>query len=145
MSGQGGALGGRQHLIDVAKKLRQSLGGLVGQLQMRHSRSFQRTPINRILRQRLKCLRMSGLQLRVHRQEVIDGLLYQRRDLRLLCIRGVNLDVQMLQRMIDMSGDIGGAIAAARHAVMKAAGAHPGRRGHPGDAAGESSARDKSD
>ena len=145
MSGQGGALGGRQHLIDVAKKLSQSLGGLVGQLQMRDSRSFQRTPINRILRQRLKCLRMSGLQLRVHRQEVVDGLLYQRRDLRLLCIGGVNLDVQMLQHMIDVSGNIGGAIATRRHPMMKTTCAHPGRGGHPDDAAEESSSGDKGD
>jgi hypothetical protein len=128
-------LGRRQHLIDVPEKLRQSLGGLVGQLQMRDARSFQRTAIHRVLRQRLKGLRMSGLQLRAHREQVGHGLLHQRRDLRLLCIGGVNLNIHMLQHMIDMGRDIGGTRGAGRHAVMKAGGVHAGR-GNRDDAAG---------
>jgi len=144
MSGQCGALLGRQHLIDIGEKLRQSLGGLVGQLQVRNARSFQSCPIDRVLGQCLNSLRMSGLQLRVHRQQVAHSLLHQWGDLRLLCIRGVNLNVQMLQYMIDMGGDIGGAMRTTHHAVMKAAGAHSSR-GNRDDAAGERSSGDKGD
>ena len=144
MSGQGRALGRRQHLIDIREKLRQSLGGLVGQLQMRDACGFQCSPIHRVLRQCLNGLLMSGLQLRVHRQQIVYGLFHQRCDLRLLCICGVNLNVQMLQYMIDMGGDIGGAMGTAHHAVMKAAGAHSSR-GDRDDAAGEGSSGDKGD
>ena len=80
-----------------------------------------------------------------YRQQIIHGLLYQRRDLRLLCIGGVNLDVQMLQHMIDVSGNISGAIVTCRHPMMKTTCAHPGRGGHPDDAAEESSSGDKGD
>jgi hypothetical protein len=50
----------------------------------------------------------------------------------------------MLQYMIDMGGDIGGAMLTAHHAVMKAAGAHSSR-GDRDDAAGEGSSGDKGD
>ena len=139
MSGESGALGWCEYLIDIGEKLRQSLGGLVGQLQVRNARSFQSCPIDRVLGQCLNSLRMSGLQLRVHRQQVAHSLLHQWGDLRLLCIRGVNLDIQVLQHMIDMDGDIGSAMRAVHHAVMKAACTHPGC-GDRDDAAGQGSA-----
>ena len=85
---------------------------------------------------------MSGLKLRVHRQQVGDGLIHQRRDLRLLCIGGVDLDVQVFQHMIDMGGDIGSAMRAAHHSVMHAAHAG-GRDGN--NAARQSRSGDKSD
>ena len=144
MSGQGSALRRGQHVIDIREELRQSLGGLIGQLEMRDACSFQRSPVHGVLCQCRNGLRMSGLQLRVHRQQVVHGLFHQGCDLRLLCVGGVDLNVQMLQHMIDMRGDILGAMRAAQHGVMKAASAHP-CRSYCDYVAGQGSSGDKGD
>ena len=93
MSGQSSALLRCKNLIHIREKLSQSLRGLVGQLQMRDTRSFQRSSIDGVLGQRLDGLRVSGLQLRVHRQKIVYGLLHQWCDLCFLRIRGIDLNV----------------------------------------------------
>lgn len=151
-SGYGCALCRRQYFIDIGEQLRQTLGGPVGELQMRYACRFQRRPIHRVSRQSLQSLFMGRLQLRMHRQQVVHGLLYERSNLRLLRLRSVDLDVQMLQHVINVRRDVG-SVRQARHAVMKAAGpnagssrgrdaANQGRAGEKGDKSG--SAKDGS-
>ena len=47
-----------------------------------------------VLRQRLHGMGMRRLQLRMQRQQVVDGLFHQRVDLRLLRIGGIDLHVE---------------------------------------------------
>ena len=109
-----------QQVADIADELHQPLGCLVGQLQMRQPRRFQRGAINRTCGQTLDGLRVRSLQLRVQRQQIIDRLLHQRSDLRFLCVGRINLDIEVLQQMIDMRGDIRSAMSAAHHALVPA-------------------------
>ncbi len=61
------------------------------------------------------------VQLRMQGQQVVYGLFHQRSDLPLLCIGGVDFDVQVLEHVIDVSGHIGGAVRAIHHHSVLAA------------------------
>ena len=132
VSRQCAALCRREHVADIGHELHKAFGSLICQLQVRDARSFQRSPIDRARGEPCDGLRVRGLQLGMQRQQIVHRLLHQRRDLRLLCIGGIDLNIQVLQHVIDVRIDVCRAVSAA-HAVMPTA--HAGSVREGGDAA----------
>ena len=136
VSGQCIPLGRREHVANVAKELHDAFGCLVCELKMGLASSFKTGAVYGRLCQSLDGLGVRGLKLRVQGEKIADCLLHEGADFGFLRISSVDLYVEMLEDVVDVSGHVCRAFRTVHHhAVMPAIRAH--RSGHRADAADE--------
>src|SRR6267378_8237889 len=131
------ALRGSEYLGRVGKGLRNASGRLLGELEMLGAQRLDRGAVDAVLREQLERLPARLAYPLAKRQQVFRRLLHDRRQFLLLLVRGVDLDVKVLEHAIEVLVHLRG-IERARHeaAAMPAATA-PLREGFDADTGGD--------
>ncbi|OLB99193.1 MAG: hypothetical protein AUH30_05780 [Candidatus Rokubacteria bacterium 13_1_40CM_68_15] len=92
----------REHVGDIGERLSEALRRVLGQLQLICPKRLERGPIDVLLRQQLDRLPARVVYPRPHRQQIVRSPLHDRGKLLLLRLSGFDLDVQVLERAVEM-------------------------------------------
>src|SRR6266571_323217 len=132
------ALRGSEYFGRVGKGLRNAPGRLLGELEMLGAERLDRGPVDAVLREQLERFPARLAYSLAKRQQVFGRLLHDRRELLLLLLGGVDLDVKVLEHAIEVLVQGRGVERAGREAAaVPAAVAAPLREGFDADSGGD--------
>src|SRR5437773_187937 len=119
------ALRGGEYLGRVGKGLRNASGRLLGELEMLGAQRLDRGPVDAVPREQLERFPARLVYPLAKRQQVFRRLLHDRRELLLLLLGGVDLDVEVLEHAIEVLVHLSGIERARRKAAAVPAAAAP--------------------
>jgi hypothetical protein len=126
VSGECIPLGRREHVANVAEELHDAFGCLIGQLKMSLACGLESSAIYGRLRQALDGLSVCSLKLRVQGDQIGGRLMHEGPDFCLLRIGSIDLHVQMLEHVVDVSGHVRRTLRAVHHHAVRAHGSGHG-------------------
>src|SRR5437773_9143124 len=112
------ALCGCEYLRRVAKSSHDAARRLLGELEMLGAQRLDRGPVDAVLREQLERLPARLAYPLAKRQQVFRRLLNDRRELLLLLLGGVDLDVEVLGHAIEVLVHLSGIEWAGRKAAV---------------------------
>src|SRR5437899_6601711 len=131
------ALRGGEYLGRVGKGLRNASGRLLGELEVLGAQRLDRGPVDAVLREQLERFPSRLAYPLAKRQQVFRRLLHDRRELLLLLLGGVDLDVKVLEHAIEVLVHLSGVERAGREAAAVPAAAAPLRVRFDADTGGD--------
>src|SRR5438876_6810402 len=131
------ALRGSEYFGRVGKGLRNAPGRLLGELEMLGTERLDRPPVDAVLREQLERFPARLAYPLAKRQQVFGRLLHDRRELLLLLLGGVDLDVKMLEHAIEVLVQGRGIERAGRETAAVPAAATPLRERFDADTGGD--------
>src|SRR6266705_5941376 len=131
------ALRGSEYFGRVGKGLRNAPGRLLGELEMLGAERLDRPPVDAVLREQLERFPARLAYPLAKRQQVFGRLLHDRRELLLLLLGGVDLDVKVLEHAIEVLVHLSGVERAGREAAAVPAAAASLREGFDADTGGD--------